>query len=118
MKDSYDKDPFAEYDKYWDDLDKKEEQVNRNALNDYYFSDNRQIPQHRKTAIPFLVALFSMIVTLVVISIVVIGKSGDHGIAGVFIGPLLTFSMLLSPIVIFVLMAIIFAYIIRRSNRK
>ncbi len=39
MKDSFDKDPFAEYDKYWDDLDKQEDKVKEKNKRDYAFND-------------------------------------------------------------------------------
>ncbi len=47
MADSYEKDPFAEYDKYWDELDKKEEEVNRKQQKTYHFDDIEQEPTHQ-----------------------------------------------------------------------
>ena len=44
MKDSYEKDPFAEYDKYWDDLDKQEEKTKKKSHKEYHFDEQKPTP--------------------------------------------------------------------------
>ncbi len=63
MKDSYDKDPFAEYDKYWDDLDKKEELSNRKRKKDFHFKQtpsqtNRHENDINKKAVSIFIGVF------------------------------------------------------------
>ena len=49
------KDSFAEYDKQWDELDKKEENLNIKAEKNYNFKD--KLPVNGKRSFPYLLFL-------------------------------------------------------------
>ena len=46
MKDSYEKDPFAEYDKYWDELEKQEDEIIKKQEKEYRFEDTDASKYH------------------------------------------------------------------------
>lgn len=98
MKDSYEKDPFAEYDKYWDNLDEKEKEVNQKQEKMYGFKDIDQKRTNKQSVLipekyhKFIIAII--------------------GVAALFFFGKTSF---ISPFIIFIVIAVGAAYFDKKS---
>lgn len=117
MKDSYEKDPFAEYDKYWDDLDKKEETKEHRSHKAYRFdtqkSDTSSTGQNKALSM-FVKGIIIFVIMSVFISVFRGFLSGDgFTFSGMVFWP---FAMMGSAIpIIFIIFVV--SIIIKASKR-
>ena len=63
MKDSFDEDPFAEYDKYWDELDRLEEKAKKKEEQRFHPKEQRDdkpndINRKKFTSVIFVIGVF------------------------------------------------------------
>ena len=58
MKDGYEKDPFAEYDKYWDELDEQEEDFKKKSDQSYTYGEQRNSANDRQTVAIGMLTVF------------------------------------------------------------
>lgn len=115
MADNFDKDPFAEYDKYWDELDQKEEDVKKKQRKEYRFDHQKPAGiQRQNKLIAYIVFGFIAFVFLgIFLSIARMTTSGmGMTFTSIFLWP---FTMLSSagPIIFI----IVIVAIIRKSKK-
>ncbi len=100
MKDSYDKDPFAEYDKYWDDLDKIEKQDEQKE--EYRFHPEKMEDQ-KPTEFDFK-KILPIIFSIGLFLFIVIPSSSNSGV---------TFT----PFIILIVFGVIISNISKKNKR-
>lgn len=105
MKDAFDKDPFAEYDKYWDNLDKTEEKVDRTKNKNYGFSDIEKPSGSRTNSNKHGISIVAGVLLVGIMFSVVVNVTS---------APWMGFMMM--PIIQFIVVAVIIAVIAK--NRK